>query len=305
MKYLFWCSSASALVLGFIFLRSSQVAQPSANLVAEGATKDSDRSLPPTPPQNLQTTEQSILERAKTSANSDRLKQAINLADTVPATSEYYAAAQQLREVWARELLQRAINKYVKADLPTALKMLAAIPANTSSAGQSVQLATLWQQEQSVTRMASQAKIAINPPKAISLPPAALQPSTIRPVMVVSNPPRRVILAPPSAATLQEDQRVLEMLSTIPAHWNQNQRNQDQRNQDQRTKPPVEKTIAPTEFSAAIQLATPAPTSPESSPSPYFSSTPNLPAAISSETPRSSLNQTVPSPPTSALLTRD
>jgi len=296
MKYLFWCSGASALVLGFIFLRSSQVTQPSANLAAkDGATKDSDRSLPPTTPQNLQTTEQSILERAKTNANSDRLKQAINLADTLPATSEYYATAQQFREVWARELLQRAINKYVKADLPTALKMLAAIPVNTSSAAQSRQLANLWQQEKSVTQIASQAKISVNLPKAITLPPATIQPSTIRPVTVASSTPRRVILPPPSAATLQEDQRVLEMLSTIPAHWNQHQRNQDQR-----TKPPVEKAIAPPDFSAATNPAVPAPTSPEFSPAPYFSSPSNLPAAANpSETIRSSLTHTIPTPPTS------
>jgi hypothetical protein len=284
MKYLFWCSGASALVLSFIFLRSSQLTQPSADSAAkdsaakDNAAKDNDR-LPLTPPQNLQITEQSILERAKTSANSDRLKQAINLADTLPTTSEYYATAQQFREVWARELLQRAINKYVKADLPTALKMLAAIPANTSSAGQSMQLATLWQQEKSVTRIAAQAKITVNPRRAIALPPAAIQPATIRPVTAASKSPRRVVLAAPSAAVLQEDQRVLEMLSTIPAHWNQHQR----------AKPVIEKASASTEFSPAVNAAVPAP--PESSPAPYFSPPPSspFPASNSPETLRSSL----------------
>ena len=296
MKYLFWCSGASALVLGFIFLRSSQITQPSADSIAKGsAAKDGARSLPLTSPQNLRITEQSILERAKTSANSDRLKQAINLADTLPTTSEYYATAQQFREVWARELLQRAINKYVKADLPTALKMLAAIPANTSSAGQSMQLATLWQQEGNVTRMASQAKIPVSPPKASALSPAAIQPSTIRSVTAASKPPRRVVLTPPSASVLQEDQRVLEMLSTIPAHWNQHQRNQRQR-----TKPGIEKAIANTEFSTAINPVVPAPAFPESSPSssPYFSPTSNA-SSPSSEALRSSLTNTVPTQPTS------
>ncbi len=289
MKYLFWCSGASALVLGFIFLRSAQVTQPSADSAAKGsAAKDGDRSLAPTP-QSLRITEQSILERAKTSANSDRLKQAINLADTLPTTSEYYATAQQFREVWARELLQRAINKYVKADLPTALKMLAAIPENTSSAGQSMQLATLWQQEGSVTRMASQAKTSVSPLKASALPPAAIQPSTIRPITAASKPPRRVVLAPPSAAVLQEDQRVLEMLSTIPAHWNQHQRAK-----------PIAKAIANTGFSTAVNPVAPAPASPESSPSPYFSTPPNLsPAANAPEALRSSLTPTVPTLPTS------
>lgn len=287
MKYLFWCSGASALVLGFIFLRSSQVTQPLANLFAKDSpSKDGDRSLPPTPPQNLQITEQSILERAKTSANSDRLKQAINLADTLPTTSAYYATAQQFREVWARELLQRAINKYVKADLPTALKMLAAIPANTSSAAQSMQLATLWQQERSVTRMAAQAKTTINSPKAIVLPPAIQ--STIQPV-VANQPTRRIVLAPPSTAVLQEDQRVLEMLSTIPAHWNQYQR----------VKPVVEKAIANID-SATASSVVPTPTRPESSPSPYFSPSLNpVPSAsLGSETLRSSLANTVPTPST-------
>ncbi|NJR39758.1 MAG: hypothetical protein HC781_14215 [Leptolyngbyaceae cyanobacterium CSU_1_4] len=307
MKYLFWCSGASALVLGFIFLRSSQVTQPSANSVDPDSDflhgSQPDRSLPPP----MQTTEHSILERAKTSANSDRLKQAINLADTLPTTSEYYATAQQLREVWARELLQRAINKYVQADLPTALKMLAAIPPNTSSAGQSMQLATLWQQEKSVTQLASQAKISIHSIKAIAsrypqevaLPPAAIQPSTIRPVIATSKPPRRVVLAEPSAAALQADQRVLEMLSTIPAHWNKNQRNQNQRNQNQQnqqnrplqTKPVIEKTIADTEFSAVIHPSAPPLASPESSPLPYFS------------TPASQLSQMLHSNPANAVST--
>jgi hypothetical protein len=292
MKYLFWCSGVSALVLGFIFLRSSQVTQASAgNIAKDGAAKDSDRSLPPTSLQDLRTTEQSILERAKTNANSDRLKQAINLADTLPTTSEYYATAQQFREVWARELLQRAINKYVKADLPTALKMLAAIPANTSSAGQSLQLATLWQQEKSVTRMA-QAKTTVNSPDAIALAPAAIQPSTIRPITAAIKPPRRVVLTPPSAAVLQEDQRVLEMLSTIPTHWNQRQRNQRQQ-----TKPIVEKAIANTDLSTAVNPVVPAPV-PESSPYPYFSPTSNA-SSPSSGALRSSLTNTVPTQQTS------
>ena len=303
MKYLFWCSGASALVLGFILLRSSQVTQSLANLVdKDSAVKDSDR-LPPTPPQNLQITEQSILERAKTSANDDRLKQAINLADTLPTSSEYYATAQQFREVWARELLQRAINKYVKADLPTALKMLAAIPANTSSAGQSMQLASLWQQEKSVTQMASQAKISVNLPRAsssrypqgVALPPAALQPSTIPPVIAASKPPRRVVLSSPAAAVLQEDQRVLAMLSAMPTHWNQYQRNQHQR-----AKPVVEKAIADTEFSTATNPTVTAPIPPESSLSPYFSPTLNSASSAppASEPLRSSLN-TIPTRTTS------
>jgi hypothetical protein len=302
MKYLFWCSGASALVLGFIFLRSSQVTQPSADSTAkESDAKDGDRSRPPTPPQDLRTTEQAILERAKTNANSDRLKQAINLADTLPTTSEYYAAAQQFREVWARELLQRAINKYVKADLPTALKMLAAIPANTSSARQSMQLATLWQQEKGVTRIASQAKTSINSPNAIALAPAAIQPSTIRPVTAVSQSLRRVVLPPPSAAVLQEDQRVLEMLSTIPDHWNQHQRNQRQQgqgrqNQGQQIKPIVEKAIADTEFPTAVNPVVPAPALPEFSP--YFSPSSNA-SSPSSGALRSSLTNPVPNQPTS------
>ncbi|MBW4516825.1 MAG: hypothetical protein KME11_16565 [Timaviella obliquedivisa GSE-PSE-MK23-08B] len=308
MKYLFWCSGASALVLGFIFLRSSQVTQSSANPVDQDndslQNSQNNRSLPP--PQNLQTTEQSILERAKTSANSDRLKQAINLADTLPTTSEYYATAQQLREVWARELLQRAINKYVQADLPTALKMLAAIPANTSSAGQSIQLATLWQQEKSITQVASQAKTSINLlkvlssryPKGIALPPAAIQPSAIQPITAASKPPQRVVLAEPSAAALQEDQRVLEMLSTIPAHWNQHQRNQRQQDQRQQTKPVIEKAIADTEFSAPINPVVPAPPSPEASPSPYFSTIPNSVSNLS-QTLRSDSPSSIPTPSTS------
>lgn len=303
MKYLFWCSGASALVLGFIFLRSSDVTPSSENSVDQDSNSSqespSDRSLS-TPPQNLQTTEQSILERAKANANGDRLKQAINLADTLPTTSEYYATAQQFREVWARELLQRAINKYVKADLPTALKMLAAIPANTSSAAQSLQLAALWQQEKSVTQMAAQAKTVINPPRAIALSPPAIQSATIRPVAAASKPPQRIALAEPSAAVLQEDQRVLEMLSTIPAHWNQHQRKQQQRDQQQRdqrqqnqrrqVKPVVEKAIANTEFSTTVNPAFPPPISPEFSPSPYFSPTPNSAFSSSEETLRSQPN---------------
>jgi hypothetical protein len=190
--------------------------------------------------------------------------------------------------------------------------MLAAIPANTSSAGQSMQLATLWQQEVSVTRMASQAKTVVNLPKArssrypqgVAIPPAAIQPSTIQPstiqpITAASKPPRRVVLAPPSAAVLQEDQRVLEMLSSIPAHWNQHQQNQHQQNQHQRAKPAVEKAIADTEFSTAINPVVPAPTPPESSPAPYFSTTPNLSPSNSPEALRSSRFYSTPTQPQS------
>jgi hypothetical protein len=239
MKYLFWCSGLSALVLGYIFLQSSQVPPPQ--------TQTSDIPRIPNP-------EPTILEQAKTSANQDRLKQAITLADTLPTTSEQYPIAQQLREVWARELLQRAINKYVQADLSIALKMLAAIPLNTSSFGQSLQLTRLWQQEQQVAGIPPQT--ITRPVQKIALPPPIVQPAIIPSIPTRIQPPPRVAVSQPSAAVRQEDQRILETLSTIPSHWNQLQRQQAVKS-IVKAFPQAKHPLSPPEFSSIPQFSPP------------------------------------------------
>jgi hypothetical protein len=248
MQYLLWSSSASALIFAFIFLQSAQAPQP-----LQPKAKSTTPTLTPQP----QPPQPSLLDRAQSSAQQDQLKQAITLADTIPPTSPQYPIAQQLRETWSRELLQRAINKYVQADLPTALKMLASIPPNTSSFNQSMQLASLWQQEKQVAQLPPQPLIPS--PQTIALPSPSIQPTITSSIPTHVPPPPRISIPQVSEAVRQEDQRILEILSTTPSHWNQLQRQQAV--VDSIVKPsPIVKQISPPEFSSTPQF------SPEPSP---------------------------------------
>jgi hypothetical protein len=205
MKYLFWSGSVSALVLSFIFLRSSQPIASNPQSVPQ----------PPTPKPL------SLIDQAQASASHDRLKAAIALVDRVPATDPTYATAQTLRELWARELLQRAIHKYAQNQVPIALKMLAAIPTNTSSYAQANPLIALWQQEATVLQRAASPP---KPPKPIAraLPPPIAPISSAPPLPIApvsAAPPAPPAMAPPSESVHQEDEKILATLSTLPAHW--------------------------------------------------------------------------------------
>jgi hypothetical protein len=208
MKYLFWCSGVSALVLGFILLRSSQ------------PILFSSQPIPKPVPQPPPFKPLSLIDQAQASANRDRLKAAIALVDQVSSTDPTYATAQQLRELWARELLQRAIHQYAQNQVPIALKMLAAIPVNTSSYSQSAPLLALWQQEATISQAAASSPKTSTPikkaPAIATIAP--ILPPPIAPVPVAS-PPQLPAMAPPSETARQEDEKILATLSTLPAHW--------------------------------------------------------------------------------------
>lgn len=99
-----------------------------------------------------------LLAQAQTSANADRIAEAITIVAGIPKNSRHHDMSQQLQENWSQELLERATNRYQQADMPMAMSMLAAIPQTSQRYDRAAELRDRWKQQTAALNQAIAAR---------------------------------------------------------------------------------------------------------------------------------------------------
>jgi hypothetical protein len=120
------------------------------------------------PINELEIVYEDVLEEAQTTANRDRLPEAIFHLGGIPKNSRHYALAKQLQDDWSQELLQRAIQQHHQANLSAALRLLNTISPTSQHQPQAIALAKQWRGEAKLLNQALVARKTGNWTKAVT-----------------------------------------------------------------------------------------------------------------------------------------
>jgi hypothetical protein len=161
-------------------------------------------------PDQMEEVYDSLLQRAQTEANADRLEEAVTTASGIPKNSRHYAVAQRLQEDWSQALLQRATDRCQQGDMGTALTMLNAIPPTSHQQARVNELQTAWGRQATVLEQAKAARAQGDWQTVI----AKLE--SLQGTLVYNSLPVQELLQQAIRNHLQPDEALMRMASVTP-----------------------------------------------------------------------------------------